>query len=78
MSKKPKCPICGKPTRPGGNKTAICTLGHVTDENPNEGGTHDDRDPSRRLQREEEIQQALAFNDQRRAENSGRGFRFRR
>lgn len=58
---KPRCPRCGTPqhvvvgsgTYPDRVHYCQKCLG-MFDDQPDEGGTHDDRDASRRLQREEE------------------------
>ena len=71
---KARCPRCGRKGKPLG-ELYRCELGHLFDSDPNEGGSFDDRDPSRRLEREEEMQQARRMN----AEGRGRasqGFRF--
>jgi tRNA(Ile2) C34 agmatinyltransferase TiaS len=71
---KPKCPVCGRKGTPLG-ELFRCPLGHLFDSDPDEGGSFDDRDPSRRLEREEEMRLARRHN----AEGRGRaqqGFRF--
>lgn len=77
---KAKCPVCGQPGKPAGKSGTRdrfqCPLGHLFDADPNEGGTHHQRDPSRRLSNQEELNQARAANDLKRAEAS-KPFRFR-
>lgn len=71
---KPKCPRCGRKGKVCGSLYR-CDFGHLFDDEPNEGSDFDDRDPSRRLEREEEMQLARRHN----AEGRGRakqGFRF--
>jgi hypothetical protein len=71
---KPKCPRCkrkGNEYRPGVFK---CPLGHIFDNVPGEGGDYHEYDPSRRLEREEEMSQARQFNDSTRG-GASRGYR---
>lgn len=70
---KAKCPVCGRKGKPLG-ELFRCELGHTFDSDPDEGGSYHS-DPSRRLEREEEMQLARRHN----AEGRGRaqqGFRF--
>lgn len=77
---KAKCPRCGRPGKPAGKSGTRdrfqCSFGHLFDSEPDEGGTHHQRDPSRRLSDQEQIQQARAANDARR-NDSQKPFRFR-
>jgi hypothetical protein len=72
---KPRCPKCNRKGVPAGSLYRCPAGCGFFDNNPDEGGSFDDRDPSRRLEREEEMQQARRHN----AEGRGRaqqGFRF--
>ena len=71
----PRCPACGRRGEKVGPDTWRCALGHFFDADPDEGGSHDDRDPSRRLERQEERAIARRDNAQRRGQ-ARRGFRF--
>jgi ribosomal protein L37AE/L43A len=57
MPQKPKCPQCGrvKAVEVLDTNTFWCQhcRGPLFDRNPDEGGTHDDRDPSARIIRDE-------------------------
>lgn len=73
---KHKCPVCGRSGAPMSGGLFRCSLGHLFDSEPNEGGDYD-RDPSRRLERAEELAKARRENAERRPGNA-RGFRFKR
>jgi hypothetical protein len=71
---KPKCPVCarvGKQIKPGEYR---CSLGHLFDANPNEGGDYH-ADPSKRIERQDEIRVARRDNEARR-DLARNGFRF--
>jgi hypothetical protein len=72
---EPKCPVCGRKGVAAGPDTYRCKLGHLFDCAPDEGGDYHDRDPSRRLERQEEMAKARRENLARRSQATG-GFRF--
>ena len=74
---KPNCPRCNRKGKPIGGGMYVCSFGHRFDDNPDEGGTHDSRNPAARIEREETMQDARHVNDQRRGQAS-RPFRFAR
>lgn len=72
---QPKCPVCGNKGKLVSKDVYRCRIGHLFDGIPNEGGTHDDRDPSRRIEREDELTKARSENAAR-APRAKKGFRF--
>jgi ribosomal protein L37AE/L43A len=55
---KVKCPKCGRPQplRAGNDVMYGCSCGAQFDNDVNEGGDFDDRDPSRRIERRDEAE----------------------
>ena len=51
---KPPCPNCRSPMVPQGDLFWCKHCRRLYDDDPDEGGTHHDRDPARRMVRDEE------------------------
>lgn len=64
---KPRCPVCGRKGAPCGPDTFRCSMGHLFDDSPDEGGTFHN-DPTKRLEKEDENRVARKVN----AEGRGR------
>ena len=71
---KPKCPVCGRPGAQAGPDTYRCALGHFFDTTPDEGSSVFN-DPTKRIEREDEIRVARGVNLERRS-TARQGFRF--
>lgn len=65
IKREPRCPGCGriKAVQRMGDQFRCSACGALFDDDPDEGGTFDDQDPSRRIVREESIRRAKARRD---------------
>jgi tRNA(Ile2) C34 agmatinyltransferase TiaS len=52
-TQKVRCPKCSRKSEPAGNLWRCKSCGMLHDDDPDEGGTHSDRSPSARMEREE-------------------------
>lgn len=59
MSKPVRCPRCNRKSAPAGRlwRCESCRMLH--DDEPDEGGTYSDRDPSARMEREERLRKPV-------------------
>lgn len=55
-----RCPGCNRPQPKRGSHDSIYWCGHCRcqfDDDPDDGGTHDDRNPAARMEREERMKE---------------------
>ena len=71
LPKAPKCPMCNRPGKSRNDGLWLCPIGHGLFDGVDEGGTHY-ADPSKRLEKQEELAAARKENERRRVQEERR------